>query len=417
MDCDRFEATLIDELYEELDELTSAAAKRHVAGCSRCASLIGGLRATRRVAVLPMVEPPMDLEDRILAAARNAQQVVPIGRRLSRTLSWAGSWAMRPQTAMAAVFLLMVGSSLLFVRRSKVSPPDSAMTVTAQGEPAPAGQASAATTDEQPVDSKLAAAAHGAGPSSPPIAAAPAATAAPSSAPGFEGALAYKDKERSLPLSVKGSGSESESSLGPFAKNAEAPAGAPLQHSRMAPPRARGGSDDGVVPSDLDKPQGGGAQAQTEQNRAPATDSPADLQAANTLRDTTGCGAAASSFDRISQQAWGTPTGYQATWEAAQCYRALGQTDQAQARYQRLLTVKQFATQAQQAIASISQSQTPNQNQNQVAGKVATRKYAAPAKPSAVTQVPQTQTPSATAPAAPPPATDQKAPAQQQQGL
>ena len=74
MDCDRFEATLIDELYDELDELTSAAAKRHVAGCSRCASLIGGLRATRRVAVLPMVEPPVDLEDRILAAAHFLQE-------------------------------------------------------------------------------------------------------------------------------------------------------------------------------------------------------------------------------------------------------------------------------------------------------------------------------------------------------
>src|SRR5580698_6155565 len=144
MDCDRFEATLIDELYEELDELTSAAVKRHVAGCSRCASILGGLRATRRVAVLPLVEPSVDLEDRILAAARNAQKVVPIGRRLSRAVSWAGSWAMRPQTAMAAVFVLMVGSSLLFVRRSKVVAGDAAsnMTVTAQGAPAPAGQAS-----------------------------------------------------------------------------------------------------------------------------------------------------------------------------------------------------------------------------------------------------------------------------------
>src|SRR5580692_9176319 len=185
MDCDRFEATLIDELYEELDELTSAAAKRHVAGCSRCASLIGGLRATRRVAVLPMVEPPMDLEDRILAAARNAQQVVPIGRRLSRTLSWAGSWAMRPQTAMAAVFLLMVGSSLLFVRRSKVAAIDSSVTVTAQGQPAPA-QASAAPAEEPPsLDSKIAAAAHGAGPTTTPAAAAPPAATASAAASGY----------------------------------------------------------------------------------------------------------------------------------------------------------------------------------------------------------------------------------------
>jgi hypothetical protein len=158
MDCDRFESTLIDELYEELDELTSAAAKRHVAGCSRCAALIGGLRATRRVAVLEMVEPSVDLEDRILAAARNAQRVVPIGRRLSRAVSLGGSWAMRPQTAMAAVFLLMVGSSLLFVRRSKTGSVDSNVTVTAQGEPTPVSQVPAATDETSPIDSKNAAA-------------------------------------------------------------------------------------------------------------------------------------------------------------------------------------------------------------------------------------------------------------------
>ena len=101
MDCEKFEANLIDELYEELDELTSAAVKRHVAGCSRCASILGGLRATRRVAVLPMVEPSVDLEDRILAAARNAQKVVPIRRRFSRAVSLAGAWAMRPQTGIS----------------------------------------------------------------------------------------------------------------------------------------------------------------------------------------------------------------------------------------------------------------------------------------------------------------------------
>ena len=35
MDCEKFESTLLDELYDELDEVTSAAAKRHVSGCSR----------------------------------------------------------------------------------------------------------------------------------------------------------------------------------------------------------------------------------------------------------------------------------------------------------------------------------------------------------------------------------------------
>src|ERR1700738_5245782 len=119
MDCEKFETTMIDELYDELDELTSAAAKRHVAGCARCAGLLGGLRATRRVVVqsLVTVEPPIDLEERILAAARDAQKVVPINRRVSRMVSLAGNSAMKPQTAMAAVFLLMMGSAGFFVRK------------------------------------------------------------------------------------------------------------------------------------------------------------------------------------------------------------------------------------------------------------------------------------------------------------
>ena len=102
MDCEKFESAMMDELYGELDELTSAAAKRHVAGCARCAALLGGLRATRRVASVPLVDPPADLEQRILAATREVHPVVPLRRRVAQAISLAGSWAMRPQTAMAA---------------------------------------------------------------------------------------------------------------------------------------------------------------------------------------------------------------------------------------------------------------------------------------------------------------------------
>src|SRR5580700_8959335 len=134
MDCEKFEAAMMDELYGELDELTSAAAKRHVAGCSRCAALFGGLRATRRVATLPMVEVPAGLEERILAAARDAGKVVPLGRRLARAVSLAGSWAMRPQTAMAAVFLVMIGTSvLLLTGKASRAPTSASVTVTQDG--------------------------------------------------------------------------------------------------------------------------------------------------------------------------------------------------------------------------------------------------------------------------------------------
>jgi hypothetical protein len=402
MDCERFEANLIDELYEELDELTSAAAKRHVAGCARCASLMGGLRATRRVAVLPIVEPSIDLEDRILASVRNAQKVVPIGRRFSRAISMAGSWAMRPQTAMAAVFVLMVGSSLLFVRRGRVAASDS-LRVTAQGEPA-ASVAFGSSSDQAnaPLDSKAAAAAHGAprpayAPPPAPMASA-LATAAPNEAP-----IATLKERSVLPKGIGdsvGNGYDrDEESSRRGAANAAPPAGAPA----AVPPARLASKDDAPLPSDLDKVEplkqsqwaggktsGSGAggvgnttagQASTPgvANQAQAApNANLDLQAANNERDTRGCGVAADSYDRIAQQAWGTTSGYDAQWKAAECYRALGKNDLAQARYSKLLTVTQYATQAQRQIAAMGQ----------VAAARAVKK-AAPSKPSAPAAPPQ----------------------------
>src|SRR6185437_5642691 len=99
MDCERFDQHVIDELYDELDELTHAALKRHVDGCSRCAGVYTGLRATREVGVLPLEEPPADLEARILDAVSVAHLAAPWHRRVLRGLAWAGSHAMRPQLA------------------------------------------------------------------------------------------------------------------------------------------------------------------------------------------------------------------------------------------------------------------------------------------------------------------------------
>ena len=39
MDCEKCEPLLLDELYGELDELTSAAVRRHVGGCARCGEI------------------------------------------------------------------------------------------------------------------------------------------------------------------------------------------------------------------------------------------------------------------------------------------------------------------------------------------------------------------------------------------
>ena len=116
MDCEKFDQIIIDAVYDELDELTLAAAKRHADTCQHCQSAWSGLRATRKIGILPLVEAPAGIETRILAAARDAHRNLPLPKRVGRAISWAGSYAMRPQMAMAALLLLMVGSSIIFVR-------------------------------------------------------------------------------------------------------------------------------------------------------------------------------------------------------------------------------------------------------------------------------------------------------------
>jgi hypothetical protein len=135
MDCEKFDQHVIDALYDELDELTHAALKRHVEGCGRCAGVWAGLRATREVGILPIEEPSDDLEARILDAVAVAQQRAPWHKKVLRGLAWAGSHAMRPQLAMAAIFFLVIGSSLLLLRArpGTIGP----VSVTERGSPAP----------------------------------------------------------------------------------------------------------------------------------------------------------------------------------------------------------------------------------------------------------------------------------------
>ena len=111
MDCERFDRVVLDLLYEELDELTAAAARRHVEQCVRCRGILAGLRATREVATLPLVDAPAGLEHSILEAERRARESLPLRRRLGRGVSVLAGYAMRPQLAMAALLLLAIGSS------------------------------------------------------------------------------------------------------------------------------------------------------------------------------------------------------------------------------------------------------------------------------------------------------------------
>jgi len=85
MDCEKFDQIIIDALYDELDELTLAAAKRHTDSCPRCQAIWSGLRATRKLGVLPLEPAPTDLAERIMSVARVTQQNVSWPTRFGRT--------------------------------------------------------------------------------------------------------------------------------------------------------------------------------------------------------------------------------------------------------------------------------------------------------------------------------------------
>ena len=68
MDCERFDRTTMDLLYGELDELSEAAAMRHLHHCTRCRDIWGHLRTTKDLAALPQEPPPDGLFTDILAA-------------------------------------------------------------------------------------------------------------------------------------------------------------------------------------------------------------------------------------------------------------------------------------------------------------------------------------------------------------
>jgi hypothetical protein len=285
MDCEKFDQHVIDELYEELDELTHAALKRHVEGCSRCAAILSGLRATRDVGILPIEEPSDDLEARILDAAFIAQKKAPWPRKVLRGLAWAGSHAMRPQLAMAALFFLVIGSSLLLLRAKPgtIAP----VRVTERGAPALEAEA------------PVAVAAATAMPSPATIAAAPSPPA--DSLQAVEGTGPTKDKA------------------------AEATRSADKEAARLA------------------------------------------LTDARTVRAGAGCAAAVSKYDEIGARFPGTGAAADAMWEAASCYRSMGDAAKARELYLALESVGSYRQRAEQELAAESGSSNLGNAQNQMA--------------------------------------------------
>ncbi len=116
MDCETFEKIIVERVFQELDDLTSGAAQRHVAHCSRCRTIEANLRATREVACLPPVELPSGFVDSVLALEPTVRKRLPWRERFGRAISIMAGYAMRPELTMGALSLLLIGSSLFVLR-------------------------------------------------------------------------------------------------------------------------------------------------------------------------------------------------------------------------------------------------------------------------------------------------------------
>jgi hypothetical protein len=364
VDCEKFESLLIDELYGELDEVTSAAVRRHAAGCARCGALLSGLRATRKVAALPVEEPSSDLEDRILSAVREQQKVLPFRARMSSAISRAGAWAMRPQTAMAAVFLVVIGTSFVLVQSKKSAHLASQTSAFSEGAPVQAGAAAPTATAMASAfafDEKETAFAHGVEEKREAPRAMPSTVAVDGIADLEKDKLSANREETATTRAANEIAKNDISNAGPIGG---VTAGQAYAGDDNRPGRAGGGGAAAMTTppppmAQSQAPYGSGgvsfgsakqlydqqryAEAEAQWNALAPTDPQAALWAARAEKAKNGCGTAAPMFEQLRSRA---PIGNEATLEAARCYRALGNSDAARSRYASLMNT-QYAQTAQ----------------------------------------------------------------------
>lgn len=151
MDRETFDQNLIDYLDGELPAALREAMDQQLADDSELARVVRELRTTLDVAQLPLEAPSDSLEARILEAIDESVTSRSAWQRLIQSMSWAGSMAMRPQLAMAALLVLVLGSSVLLLRTRPGTLPASA-----SKDPAAQAPAKASPNSLAPADSKVA---------------------------------------------------------------------------------------------------------------------------------------------------------------------------------------------------------------------------------------------------------------------
>jgi TolA-binding protein len=317
MNSDKFDRIVLDLLYDELDELTALAARRHMEQSARARDIFTHLKATRRLSVLSTLAPPDGFEQSVLAREAGARAEFPLRQRLGRYVSMIAGYAMRPQLAMGALLLLMIGSSLLFLRARPGH--HGAIQVTERGvaeteveivapleeEPPPEAEASEVAEQQQP------------SPSAPAAQPSPLERAPGSIVPAAIGS----SPQRSRQSDALAEG------VDPFEEAAHAyRAGRYVQAQRLFERVGRAG----------------GAHA-----------AEAALYAAQATRYASGCGAAISRFERVRSRFPASGVASEALWRAAKCQQKLGDRAAAKQNFESLLHVPSYARDARRSLLEL----------------------------------------------------------------
>lgn len=336
MDCEKFDRVIMDLLYEELDELTRAAALRHVEHCQRCRSELSQLKNAREMATLALVDAPDGFEQRLRAAELAESSQLPLSQRAARAWTILTGYAMRPQLAMAALLMLMIGSSLLFLRPRPGSQ-TSAMQVTERGAPLPNQDQVvvpvAVTATPEPVEPELARA------TAEPVAvsAAPAAPA-PREAPKALAARAADPVHARSPAAPNAVSTASEEGPDRSGQEVEERTFAEATRALQA-----GDLDRALAMFDELASAGGQKAAVSELNAALAAES------------SQGCAAALPRFDSVAARYPGSPLGNKATWRSATCRSKTGQVRRAMLDFEKLMKVPQYRADAERALIQLAQ--------------------------------------------------------------
>jgi hypothetical protein len=281
---------------------------------------------------------------------------------------------------MAALFLVMIGTSLLLLRgKSARTPMAAEVTVTEQGTPAPAASAPLARVMET---------------MQPPQAPSPVmlATSATVEAKPPAVAFAIPPKE-SPPSATAGSGGGPAGAMHPSPDWSQSAAD---QRNERAP-------DDQLFDEALRNYRAGRfTDAAREFDALPASNPNApDLWAARAVRDGKGCRAAVSRFDKTALRDRQAPSGWDALLEGALCYRALGDFATARARLTALLGVDSHKDRARaelERIDQLQQAQASREAAQVAAAKSAARSRTLSAVPAAAPlPTPSAQTPTGAA--------------------